>query len=119
MITIRKKIPIRRKAGQRANLSKEIIAAKATELLEADKGLAVLRLAKALGVVPATIKAHFPGGPGDIARMVARIHLRGLARPFQLGEKPEAYLAHLCMQLLEMISNRPVVAQLVVIELSS
>jgi AcrR family transcriptional regulator len=118
-ITIRRKVKIRRKAGQRANLTKEIIAARAAELIEAGQVLVVLKLAQALGVVPATIKAHFPGGPGDIVTMIARMHLRGLARPFQLGDQPEAYMAELFSRLLEKTYGHPVLAQLVIVELSS
>ena len=54
--------PVRRKAGQRANLTRQAIIVMACQMLEAGRPVNVLKLAQALNVVPATIKSHYPGG---------------------------------------------------------
>ena len=77
------------------------------------------RLAKALGVGPTTIHFHFEGGVGAVSSAVAQQALAGVTRPFKPKEEPAAYLAELLLKIMEALHARPVVAKLVVLQLSS
>lgn len=52
----------KRLAGERAGLKKARIILTASRQFETTESLKILTLAKALGVVPTTIKSHFRGG---------------------------------------------------------
>ncbi len=77
------------------------------------------RLAKALGVGPTTIHFHFEGGIGSVFSAVAQQSLAGVTRPFKPKEEPAAYLGELLLKILQALHARPVVAKLVVLQLSS
>src|SRR5271166_2371471 len=77
-------------------------------------------LAKALGVGPTTIHFHFEGGVGSVVSAVAQEALAGVTRPFKPKDEPAAYLGELLLKkILQALHARPVVAKLVVLQLSS
>src|SRR5271157_4619446 len=53
------------------------------------------------------------------ASAVAQQALAGVTRPFKPKEEPAAYLAELLLKIMEALHARPVVAKLVVLQLSS
>ncbi len=110
----------KRRAGERAGLSKAKIIVAAAQLLEksAARGLNIRALATALGVVPTTIKSHFRGGLPQIVSEIARSALAGRARPYKPRETPEDYLEDLFRRILQRLYGRPMIARLVSIELS-
>ncbi len=111
----------KRKAGTRAGLTKAAIAAAAAKLIESvgANEFSLRKLAKALDVGPTTIHAHFKGGAGAILGAVAALALAGATRPFKPQEEPAGYLRELLLKILEALHARPVVAKLVVLQLSS
>jgi len=111
----------KRKAGTRAGLTKAAIVAAAAKLIESvgANGFSLRKLAKALGVGPTTIHFHFEGGVGAVSSTVAQQALAGVTRPFKPKEEPAAYLAELLLKIMEALHARPVVAKLVVLQLSS
>ena len=111
----------KRKAGTRAGLTKAAIVAAAAKLIESvgANGFSLRKLAKALGVGPTTIHFHFEGGIGAVSSAVAQQALAGVTRPYKLKEEPAAYLAELLLKIMEALHARPVVATLVVLQLSS
>ena len=127
IITIPKKttsspnVKEKRKAGTRAGLTKAAIVAAAAKLIESvgANGFSLRKLAKALGVGPTTIHFHFEGGVGAVSSAVAQQALAGVTRPFKPKEEPAAYLAELLLKIMEALHARPVVAKLVVLQLSS
>ena len=127
IITIPKKktsspiVKEKRKAGTRAGLTKPAIVAAAAELIESvgANGFSLRKLAKALGVGPTTIHFHFEGGVGSVFGAVAQQALAGVTRPYKPKEEPAAYLGELLLRILEALHARPVVAKLVVLQLSS
>jgi AcrR family transcriptional regulator len=111
----------KRKAGTRAGLTKPSIAAAAGALIEksgANK-FSMRKLAKALGVVPTTIHAHFKGGEGAVLTAVAATAIAGVARPFKPKDDPADYLRELFFNVLKALKGRPTIARLVIIQLSS
>jgi AcrR family transcriptional regulator len=109
----------KRSAGKRAGLDKDRILAAAVHLLEeADADSVNVRaLAGMLGVVPATIRSHFPGGAAAIIRQIAGTALAGAARPYKLQETAEDYLAAVFDRILGRVAGRPVIARIVIREL--
>ncbi len=105
----------------RAGLTKAAIVAAAAKLIESvgANGFSLRKLAKALGVGPTTIHLHFEGGVGAVFSAVAQQALAGVTRPFKAKEEPAAYLAELLLEIMEALPARPVVAKLVVLQLSS
>src|SRR5208337_2136084 len=111
----------KRKAGTSAGLTKPAVVAAAAKLIESvgANGFSLRRLAKALGVGPTTIHFHFEGGVGSVFSAVAQQALAGVTRPFKPKEEPAAYLGELLLKILQALHARPVVAKLVVLQLSS
>ena len=105
-----------RKAGTRAGLTNPAIVAAAAKLIEGvgANGFSLRRLAKALGVGPTTIHFHFEGGVGAGGQSLA-----GVTRPYKPKEEPAGYLGELLLKILQALHARPVVAKLVVLQLSS
>jgi TetR/AcrR family transcriptional regulator, tetracycline repressor protein len=111
----------KRKAGTRAGLTKLSIAAAAGALIEkiGANEFSLRKLAKALGVVPTTIHAHFKGGEGAVLTAVAASAIAKVARPFKPKDDPADYLRELFFNVLKALKGRPTIAKLVVIQLSS
>ena len=82
-------------------------------------GFSLRKLAKALGVGPTTIHFHFEGGVGAVFSAVAQKALADVTRPFKPKEESAAYLGELLLKILQALHARPVVAKLVVLQLSS
>ena len=61
----------------------------------------------------------FEGGVGSVLGAVAQQALAGVTRPYKPKEEPAAYLGELLLKILEALHARPVVAKLVVLQLSS
>ena len=116
-----KNLKEKRKAGTRAGLTRPAIVAAAAKLIESAgaNGFSLRKLAKALGVGPTTIHFHFEGGVGAVFSAVAQQALADVTRPFKPKEEPAAYLGELLLRILEALHARPVVAKLVVLQLSS
>jgi AcrR family transcriptional regulator len=79
----------------------------------------VRKLAKAMGVGPTSIHAHFKGGTGAVLDAVAVQAVAGTTRPFKPMEEPAEYLRELFQKILESLHARPVIAGLVILRLSS
>jgi NAD(P)-dependent dehydrogenase (short-subunit alcohol dehydrogenase family) len=111
----------KRKPGTRAGLTKSLIAAAAVTLIDSAgmDQFSVRKLATAMGVGPTSIHAHFKGGTEAVLRAVAVQALAGTTRPFKPMEEPAEYLRELLLRMLEALHARPVVADLVVLRLSS
>ena len=62
---------------------------------------------------------HFEGGVGSVFCAVAQQALAGVTRPYKPKEEPATYLGELLVRILEALHARPVVAKLVVLQLSS
>ena len=58
-------------------------------------------------------------GGGAVFSAVAQQALAGVTRPFKPKEEPAAYLGELLLKIMEALHARPVVAKLVVLQLSS
>ena len=117
------RLPLRRRkrrAGERAGLRKEKIIEVATRLFERTdaQGLSIRALAKALGVVPTTVKSHFKGALSEITTAIARAAIVGAAHPYEPRETPADYLGDVFYGILQRLHGRPMVARLVAIELS-
>jgi AcrR family transcriptional regulator len=108
----------KRPAGERAGLTKAKIITRASRLLETTGTVKILTLAKALGVVPTTIKSHFRGGVNQICTEIARTALAGVARPYKPRDTPKEYLTELFWRVLQKLSGKPMIARLVAIEWS-
>jgi AcrR family transcriptional regulator len=108
----------KRLAGERAGLKKARIILTASRQFETTESLKILTLAKALGVVPTTIKSHFRGGAPQICTEIARMALAGAARPYKPRDTQKEYLTELFSRVLQKLSGKPMVARLVAIELS-
>jgi AcrR family transcriptional regulator len=120
----KKKKPVlkpKRKPGTRAGLTKAGIAAAALKLID-NVGMddfSLRNLARAMGVGPTSIHAHFKGGTRAISSAVAVRALSGATRPFKAMEEPAEYLRELFLKILLALHARPEIARLVVLELSS
>jgi AcrR family transcriptional regulator len=108
----------KRLAGKRAGLKKPKIISTAARLLETTESVKTLTLARALGVVPTTIKSHFRGGLPEICTEIACMALAGAARPYKPRDTQKEYLTELFSRVLQKLSGKPMVARLVAIELS-
>ena len=118
-ITIKKKPLPKRKAGTRAGLTKAVIAAASAKQLEAGPGGFSLRgLAKALGVVPTSVRAHFDGDVSEIFDEVVRAALEGVARPYKPKEEAADYLRDLLFAILKSLHGEPRIAILAVQHIS-
>jgi AcrR family transcriptional regulator len=84
----------KRTAGTRAGMTRARILSAASNLWQSagQDNFSVLSLGKRLGVVPATIKAHFHGGGLEIQNELASIGLLQLAPPYGPAEDPKEYL---------------------------
>lgn len=82
----------KRKAGQKAGLTRAAIVAKSLALQAQNSKLTMVRIAKSLGVAPAAVYAHFPGGLSEILTEMVRGVLSDVARPFKPNETWEDYL---------------------------
>jgi AcrR family transcriptional regulator len=110
----------KRKPGKRAGLTKSMIVTAAIKLVETG-GIGKFskrELANELGVGPTTVNFHFKGGVTEISTGIAAATLLGLARPFKAKEAASDYLCELLFGLLKRLHGRPVVARLVVLQLS-
>ena len=92
-VTINKKAP-KRKAGQRAGMTRAKIVDAAVKLWDAagPDGFTIRKLAAQLKVVPTTIRAHVKGGLGELTREVARRGLEDLTPPYKPNQGPQDYL---------------------------
>ena len=101
-IIVIKKKP-KRKAGTRAGLTKAAIATAAAKLLETPGAgeFSLRKLGKALGVVPATIHAHFKGGFNAVSGAIAIAALAEVAPPFKPKQQAADYLREVFSNILK------------------
>ena len=80
----------KRKAGMRAGMTRARIAEAAGKLqLEGGAdNFSIRAVAKALGVVPATIRSHFKGGMDDLLAEITRSALAELTPPYKPQQIP-------------------------------
>ena len=111
----------KRKAGTRAGLTKAAIATAAAKLLEAPGAgeFSLRKLAKAMGVVPATVHAHFKGGFNAVSGAIAIAALSDVAPPFKPTQQPADYLREVFWNILKVLHGRPTVANCVVLQISA
>jgi AcrR family transcriptional regulator len=109
-----------RTAGMRAGMTRAKIADAAAKLwLSGEvRNLSIRALAKALDVVPATIRAHFKGGTGDLLDEIARAALAELAPPYKPQQDPKDYLRDLFRALLATFRKQPQLGRIVILRLS-
>ena len=79
------KKPTKRKAGQRAGMTRGKIVEAAVKLWDSvgPEGFTIRRLAARLKVVPTTIRAHVKGGIAELRREIARRVLADLTPPYK------------------------------------
>ena len=120
MIKLPLKKKTKRKAGTRAGLTKAAIAAAAAKQVEAPEagGLSLRELAKAMGVAPTTIHAHFKGGVSEVIAALAASALTDVTRPYKPKEEAANYLRDMFLRILKALHGRPTVAKFVVLQLS-
>lgn len=86
--------PPKRRPGQRAGLTRELIISAALKVTEQGP-FSIQSIADALEVVPAAIYAKFRGKGGEIVAEMLRSVLADVARPFHPNETWEAYFRDL------------------------
>ena len=111
----------KRKAGTRAGMIRAKIADAATKLWQSGEAdnFSFREVAKALNVVPATIRAHFKGGMGDLQDEVARSALAELTPPYKPQQDPKDYLRDFFRAMLATFRQKPPIGRLVVRRLSN
>ena len=109
------KKPTKRKAGQRAGMTRAKIVDAAVKLWDSagPEGFTIRKLALQLKVVPTTIRAHVKGGIGELRREVARRVLADLTRPYKPNQDPNDYLREFFRSALASFRQRPTLARLV------
>lgn len=110
--------PPKRTAGKKANLSRSKIAEAAIVLIEQSPGFSIRRLADMMGVFPATIHCHFPGGMAALRTEMVRVALADLAPPLKSNESGADYLRGLFARVRHQLHKHPTLAQLVGAELA-
>lgn len=114
------KKPPKRKAGQRAGLTRAKIIDAAVKLWDdaGPNGFAIRKLAKQLKVGATTIRAHVKGGIPELRREIARRALADLTPPYKPNQNPNDYLQWFFRSALASFRQRPRLARLVVLELT-
>ena len=114
------KKPPKRKAGQRAGLTRAKIIDAALKLWDdaGPDGFAIRKLAARLKVGATTIRAHVKGGIAELRREVARRALADLTPPYKPNQDPKNYLEAFFRAALASFRQRPRLARLVVLELN-
>jgi AcrR family transcriptional regulator len=119
MSVIFKKIK-KRKAGERAGMTRAKIAKAAIKLWDeaGPDGFTIRKLAVRLKVVPTTIRAHFKDGAIGLRREIARRVLEDWTPPYKPSQTPKDYLTDFFRCSLAFAGQRPRLARLVVLELT-
>jgi AcrR family transcriptional regulator len=114
------KKPPKRKAGQRAGLTRAKIIDPAVKLWDAagPDGFTLRKLAAQLKVGPTTVRAHVKGGIAELRREIARRVLAELAPPYKPNQSPNDYLQRFFRSALASFRQRRRLARLVVLELT-
>jgi TetR/AcrR family tetracycline transcriptional repressor len=114
------KKPPKRKAGQRAGLTRAKIIDAAVKLWDdaGPNGFAIRKLAKQLKVGATTIHAHVKGGIPELRREIARRVVADLAPPYKPNQNANDYLRGFFRSALISFHQRPRLARLVVLELT-
>ena len=114
------KKPTKRKAGQRAGMTRAKIVDAAVKLWDSagPEGFTIRKLALQLKVVPTTIRAHVKGGIGELRREVARRVLADRTPPYKPNQDPNDYLREFFRSALVSFRQRPTLARLVILELT-
>ncbi len=117
-LTLKKKE--KRTAGMRAGMTRAGIAQAATKLWLSGgaNNFSIRALAKSLDVAPATIRAHFKGGAGELLNEIARAALAELAPPYKPQQAPEDYLRAFFRGVLAAFRKQPQFGRLVILHLS-
>jgi AcrR family transcriptional regulator len=110
----------KRKAGQRAGMTRAKIVDAAVKLWEAagPEGFTIRKLAARLKVVPTTIRAHVKGGIAELRREIARRVLADLTPPYKPDQGPNDYLQEFFRLGLASFRKHPRLARLVILQLT-
>jgi AcrR family transcriptional regulator len=110
----------KRKAGQRAGMTRAKIANAAIKLWDegGHDGFAIRKLAVRLKVVPTTIRAHFKDGAKGLRREIARRVLEDWTPPYKPSQTPKDYLTDFFRSTMAFARQRPRLARLVALELT-
>ncbi len=110
----------KRKAGMRAGMTRAGIAEAASKvrLSGGAENFSICAVAKALGVVPATIRSHFKGGMDDLLAEITRSALTELTPPYKPQQDPKDYLRSFFRTALAAFRQQPQLGRLVVAHLS-
>ena len=115
---IQRTVRLRRKPGQRSNLSQSKIVAAALDVLDAT-GLRGFQRApgrQEARVTPAAVFAHFEGGLAGLKAAMVNATLRGVAAARWPNDSPAGYVRGLFLSLLKTIHGKQPLAQLIAIE---
>lgn len=117
MLVLKKK---KRKAGMRAGMTRAKIveAASKVRLAGGADNFSIRAVAKALDVVPATIRSHFKGGMGDLLDEITRSALAELTPPYKPQQDPKDYLRDFFRTTLAAFRQQPQLGRLVIAHLS-
>jgi AcrR family transcriptional regulator len=120
MLKLTPKKKEKRTAGMRAGMTRAGIAEAAAELWLSGgaTNFSIRALAKALDVVPATVRAHFKGGTGELLDEIARGALAQLTPPYMPQQDPKDYLRDFFRALLASSRKQPQLGRLVILRLS-
>jgi AcrR family transcriptional regulator len=111
---------VKRKAGQRAKMTRAKIttaAAKLWQKVGPDK-FAVRALARKLNIVPTTVYAHFHGREPELRKEIARVTLEALTPHYQPKLHPKDYLRAFLLRFLESFRQSPHLGRLVIVHLT-
>ncbi len=110
----------KRKAGQRAGMTREKIIEAAVKLWEAagPEGFTIRKLAARLKVVPTTIRAHVKGGAAELRREIARRVLADLTPPYKPDQRRNDYLQEFFRLVLASFRKHPRLARLAILQLT-
>jgi len=98
--------------------AKIVEAAGKVRLAGGADNFSIRAVAKALDVVPATIRSHFKGGMGDLLDEITRSALAELTPPYKPQQDPKDYLRDFFRATLAAFRQQPQLGRLVVAHLN-
>jgi len=120
-LVLKKKPKVKRTAGMRAGMSRAKIVEGAAKvwLSGGADNFSIRAVANALEVAPATIRAHFKGGMGELLVQIVSHALVDLTPPYKPHQDAKDYLRDFFRAALAAFRQNPELGRLVVIHLSN